>query len=78
MERTSEYKTNTVYTPKGHRFCSCGEYLGDTHTIHWYHNRRGWVESDVFVRMVDETPVARLFVRGEIVCSCGKKVVWNA
>jgi len=78
MEQQAQYQVKSYYTPDESMFCSdCGAYLGDEVQAHWYHQRRGWVHSRIFIRILLGNPVARLFVRGEVVCTCGHKEVWR-
>jgi len=77
MEQQAEYRTMTSYIPKSMMYCKCGKHLGNEIEVNWYHQRRGFIKSNIFLRMIDGETVAKMFVRGEIICACGHREVWN-
>lgn len=61
-------------------YCTCGNYLGRVDTVTWYHERRGKeIETKFFRRIVGGFVVAKIYVRGELVCErCKREQIWEA
>ena len=78
METTAAYITHphTRQATGDDLFCGCGRVLGYEVDVKWYQARRDrWRTSTYLV--VYSHPSVKVYGRGEVSCTCGRKTVWD-